>query len=68
MLKKFAKRIGGSVCSQVTAETTHIIMNTGESSASVSPYLHNIRLAEVSLSSHVFVQTQTLSLIKDKHV
>ncbi|XP_067101339.1 breast cancer type 1 susceptibility protein homolog [Osmerus mordax] len=30
MLKKFAKRIGGRVCSQVTAETTHVIMNTDE--------------------------------------
>ncbi|XP_014014233.2 breast cancer type 1 susceptibility protein homolog [Salmo salar] len=28
MVKKFAKRMGGSVCSQVTSETTHVIMNT----------------------------------------
>lgn len=28
MLKKFAKRVGGSVCSQVSAETTHVIMST----------------------------------------
>ncbi|XP_029485409.2 breast cancer type 1 susceptibility protein homolog isoform X1 [Oncorhynchus nerka] len=28
MVKKFAKRMGGSVCSEVTSETTHVIMNT----------------------------------------
>ncbi|XP_038847307.1 breast cancer type 1 susceptibility protein homolog [Salvelinus namaycush] len=28
MVNKFAKRMGGSVCSQVTSETTHVIMNT----------------------------------------
>ena len=63
MLKKFAKRIGGSVCSQVTAETTHVIMNTGESWASISPNLHNIHLAEVTLSSHLFVRLLHLSRI-----
>lgn len=29
-MKKFAKRVGAHVVSQVTAEVTHIIMHTGE--------------------------------------
>ncbi|KAK6329093.1 hypothetical protein J4Q44_G00010710 [Coregonus suidteri] len=30
MVKKFAKRMGGRVCSQVTSETTHVIMSTDD--------------------------------------
>lgn len=30
MVKKFAKRIGAIVVSQVTPEVTHVVMHTGE--------------------------------------
>lgn len=54
MVKKFAKRVGARVVSQVAPEVTHVVMHTGELSHICSLLVH-INKYFLHFQYHVFL-------------